>query len=211
MPAKFPRTVELEICEKYKEGRSLAALGAEYDCCLETVRKILKRHDVPRRQRGNTFRQLTPDEMAEIGRRWLAGESQTAIAISLRTSQPVVSRALRRAGFQHEKRPARGARHGQWKGGRVAARGGYVYLHVEPGDPLIGETNDSGYILEHRYVMAVAMGRPLRPGESVHHINGVKTDNRLENLQLRQRHHGAGVVMKCVDCGSHNLVEAPID
>lgn len=53
--------------------------------------------------------------------------------------------------------------------------------------------------------MESVLKRLLEKGESVHHINGVRGDNRPANLQLRQRSHGAGVRHACLDCGSSNV------
>ncbi len=59
---------------------------------------------------------------------------------------------------------------------------GYVYVKVLYGTP--GATRGGHWMLEHRYVMQETLGRPLEPYEKVHHINGVRDDNRSENLEI---------------------------
>lgn len=52
--------------------------------------------------------------------------------------------------------------------------------------------DSKGKMFEHTYVMSQHLGRALFKGETIHHKNGIRHDNRLENLELRSSHHGPG-------------------
>lgn len=67
---------------------------------------------------------------------------------------------------------------------------GYCYVHLPLNHwcvPMSGKKSTSRIIFIHRLVMAEHIGRLLTQKEVVHHINGIRDDNRIENLQLVSR------------------------
>lgn len=74
----------------------------------------------------------------------------------------------------------------EWTSSGEAAHDGYVIFTEK------GSSNPRKYMKEHRLVMENELGRKLDRDENVHHINGVRDDNRIENLELWNTSHPAG-------------------
>ena len=196
---------EVEVASEYLSGKSMKLISEEVGVNMATVRNALKRQGVPSRRRGNTFRSFTQEQRIDMARRWQNGESQTAIARVYNTHQTLISNILSFYGYTIEKRHPKGDKHGSWKGGRHEDKG-YIFITIEHDHPFASMRNSGCYVLEHRLVMAQYLGRTLTNNETVHHRNGDKSDNRIENLELRMGKHGKGVTMACADCGSVNII-----
>ena len=87
-------------------------------------------------------------------------------------------------------RPKTGSSNPAWKGGKSRHKKGYI-LQYQPQHPR--SKSNGGYVFEHILIIEKFLGRFLLEGETVHHINGVKDDNRIENLELWTTNHPSGV------------------
>lgn len=74
----------------------------------------------------------------------------------------------------YNKEKSSGSNSPRWRGGKHKMKNGYIKISAGEGKGLF----------EHRFIMMKHLGRDLYPHENVHHINGVRDDNRIENLEL---------------------------
>lgn len=199
---RFTEEQEQEIVQLYESGLRAPEIARRFGCFPGTIRSVMHRSGVQMR-RGVQRRHMPEEVIEDILQRHSSGESQSAIANDLGWDQTTISRVLR--SHNKETRPMRD-RHGSWKGGRTTNSAGYVLRMVESDSPFSCMCITNGYVMEHRLVMAEHLGRPLTADETVHHIDGNKQNNALENLQLRQGKHGRGEALCCRACGSTDLV-----
>jgi hypothetical protein len=116
------------------------------------------------------------------------GEAQKGKVISWETRRKTsksekgkkISQETRRRLSVAHKGLSAGSKHPNWKGGKYKECNGYVQIWM-PSHP---HADKRGYIREHRLVMEKVLGRYLESREIVHHKNGLKGDNRPENLRL---------------------------
>lgn len=89
--------------------------------------------------------------------------------------------------------------HPLWVSNRTRTSAGYIEIRLLPNDPFYPMADKRERVKEHRYVMAQSLGRCLQSWELVHHRNGRRDDNRLENLVivLRRSHWGK---VRCPFC-----------
>lgn len=173
-----------EFARAYREGASLTDIAGRYKMSTQVLRRYLIRAGVQLRPVGvPAF--WTEKRKAEAARRYQAGEKMSAIAAAMGCGRSTLAGTLIELGL-HEKPRVHGAEHHSWRGGRRVTDKGYVQLRVtdENSHLVAPPVPRSGYVAEHRLVMAQKLGRPLLPTERPHHKNLIRSANTPDNLEL---------------------------
>jgi len=197
-----------EIAAYYMAHRkTLVEMSHIFGVSDEAIASALRAHNISARKSGRSGKQqriqLSKDQEQELISRYLAGESCESLRADFGMSWHGVNDKLKALGVELRKP----GMHGTLR--KVVDEHGYIKLWLRSDDPMYSMVQykhpGGGIIPEHRLVMARHLGRLLDSNETVHHINGDRADNRIENLQLRQGRHGKGVIYRCNACGSHNI------
>jgi len=184
---KMPKNITKELMEKLyvKEEKSLREIGNLVKKSPVQVSRYLKRFSI----------QTRPFSTKGL-KAWNKGvpmkeESKIKLSESHKGKKP--SPEHRAKVIKNLCYGLKGEDNPNWKGGkvmvfsdskkkkdRVKGTKGYVWLRL-PNHP---KAYKQGYYPEHRYVMEQKIGRILDKYEHIHHKNGIKDDNRIENLEL---------------------------
>lgn len=144
------------------------------------------------------MRPKSQEEINKIVELYGTGLSAYSVGKMVGLCHSTIEKHLRRKGLMRSKSEAAKAayrtreHHWNWKGGKCKTNRGYIYInapdHIKKYHP---ELKWKRYILEHIYVWEKAHGKRLPINMVIHHLNGIKDDNRIENLVALKRgeHH----------------------
>jgi len=186
------------------KGLKLKEVGAIIGCSDTTVLYYMRKYGVPTRPKNTQkYKQLNPEQL----RQWYKEYGWSAIKIAevVGCSDAAVLKALKKFGIyvrnhkeaaenkepmteEHRAKVIENVRklhkiqvgegHPQWKNARWHDKDGYAIIR-----------RDKKTVKEHRWIMGQHIGRPLEYWEEVNHINGIRDDNRLENLEVIYSEH----------------------
>ena len=187
-----PRAIPIEqepfVCQMYDSGKTTSEIATHFKCSSRNVALVLRRHSI-------SFRKCT---ISDEGRRKISKASKKQWAEG--KTPPMLGRKHSSDSIELMKIAQSGSLNHRWNGGRRKSKKGnqhYIYV-LAPEHPSVQE-REKKYVAEHRLVMETHLGRFLERDENVHHINGIKDDNRIKNLEVVAHANHFGEV-RCPCC-----------
>lgn len=172
-----------------KENKTIRQIAKELGCHPATVSFHMERLGVRQRDKRGKKANLKKDELVElyVERRLF----QTQIARRLAVHVSTVKRYMKKYGISTRKEI--GENHPSWKGGRIKNADGYILVKAR----WHPRANANGYVREHLLVWEKTHKCSLSEGYVIHHLNGIKEDNRPKNLvAIPRRKHKTETVVK---------------
>lgn len=198
---RFTKEQELEIVNKYQTNYGgIRKLSKEYGCSKSFINLILQKYGIKCKTN------FTPELIQKIINLY-NNELKTTREIQkiLNINRYLITSILAQNNItiRQGKGPTRETylenKNPNWSGGRHLDRQGYVEI-LNP--QRIAGNKEKIYVKEHRYIMEQYLGEKLGINDHVHHINGIKTDNRLDNLIVKKSSDHYGNV-DCPRCKLH--------
>ena len=161
---KYPILTKQFLYQKYiVEKLSTYQIAKIIDCGIATIWKYLKKYNIPTR----TISESHKGALNPMYGKHLSEETRRKMSEA-------------KKGENSPNYGKFGKESSHWKGGRKKDSNGYWHIY-NPNHPY---ADKNGYVYEHRLVVEQYLGRYLLTNEVVHHINGIKDDNRIENLMV---------------------------
>lgn len=212
-----PRTKQSKACdicgnEFFRQRSHSVKQWEEIKCCSRKCGGELKK---------NRVLQTRPIKVCPTCKKQFKSQNGTYCSIGCYYAvreRPVQSCPVCKKEF---KKPGSRQKHCSHKCSEIASRGtkpdrhkekvkdghGYTLVRVDDDSPFVSMRNKTGYIKEHRLILSQRLGRVLLQDETAHHKNGIRHDNRPDNLELRALKHGKGATVHCPTCSCNSKVE----
>lgn len=184
-----------EVIKLYQNNYSLDKIGSIYGVSYKPIKRVLRTEGIairpPIQQVPAITRRRRDIDNEQAKKLYLQGWNTNKIAERFKCRYGTMKNRLIRMGVNVEKRQS-GSNAANWRGG-IAHRNGYISVYR----PQYHRANMGGYVLEHILVWEEYHKTILPEGWVIHHINGIKNDNRPRNLLAlpKGKHHSQMVLL----------------